>query len=96
MLVVLLLLLLVAAATGVLGAVLEVTLVIVLSLVLAVVLLVWIGSWYTKRKVLEFQREFQAHADQDRRRRTAYDVGTFPSDHPVRPEDGPSPGLPRR
>ncbi len=78
MLVFVLILLLVAAATGVLGAVLEATLIIVLSLVLAVILLVWIGSWYAKRRFREFQRTFESQAEHDRRRRTAYDVGSEP------------------
>jgi membrane protein DedA with SNARE-associated domain len=96
-LVFLLILLLVAAATGVLGAVLEVTLVIVLSLVLAVVLLFWIGSWYAKRRFREFQRQFDSRAEQDRRRRTAYDVGGDPHNQDLRPEDGPGgPMIPRR
>jgi len=77
-LVFLLILLLIAALTGVLGAVLEVTLIIVLSLVLSLVLLVWIGSWYAKRRFRVFQREFDARADRDRRRRTAYDVDPEP------------------
>ena len=75
MLVALLILLLIAAMTGVLGAVLEVTLVIVLSLVLSVVVLVWIGSWYAKRRFREFQHRFDTRTEQDRRRRSAYDVG---------------------
>jgi uncharacterized membrane protein len=97
MLVALLILLLIAAATGVLGAVLEVTLVIVLSLVLAVVLLVWIGSWYAKRRFREFQRQFDTRTEHDRRRREAYDVGTWPHDQNLRPDDGPGgPMIPRK
>jgi membrane protein implicated in regulation of membrane protease activity len=93
----LLILLLIAAMTGVLGAVLEVTLVIVLSLVLSLVLLVWIGSWYAKRRFREFQQQFEASADRDRRRRDAYDVGTWPHDQNLRPEDGPGgPMIPRK
>jgi membrane protein implicated in regulation of membrane protease activity len=96
-LVVLLILLLVAAATGVLGAVLEVTLVIVLSLVLSIVLLVWIGSWYAKRRFREFQRQFDTRTEHDRRRRTAYDVSSYPHDQDLRPEDGPGgPMIPRK
>ena len=86
MLVVLLILLLIAAMTGVLGAVLEVTLVIVLSLVLSIVL-VWIGSWYAKRRFREFQRQFDTRTEQDRRRRSAYDVGPGPTKAPA-PGDG--------
>ena len=97
MLVVLLILLLIAAMTGVLGAVLEVTLVIVLSLVLAVILLVWIGSWYAKRRFREFQRHVDIRTDQDRRRRSAYDVGPDPHDQNLRPGDGPGgPMIPRK
>jgi hypothetical protein len=93
----LLILLLIAAMTGVLGAVLEVTLVIVLSLVLSLVLLVWIGSWYAKRRFRDFQREFDSRAEQDRRRRTAYDVGPWPHDQNLRPDDGPGgPMIPRK
>jgi uncharacterized membrane protein len=96
-LVVLLILLLIAAMTGVLGAVLEVTLVIVLSLVLSIVLLVWIGSWWAKRRFREFQRQFDTRAEYDRRRREAYDVGPWPHDQNLRPDDGPGgPMVPRR
>jgi uncharacterized membrane protein len=71
----LLLLLLLAAAAGVLGAVLKLTLVLVLSLVLSIVLLVWIGSWYARRSFRRFQQDIETRADQQRRRREAYDVG---------------------
>lgn len=84
MFVFLLLLLLLAAAAGVLGAVLKLTLALVLSLVLSVVLLVWIGGWYARRRFRRFQQDVEMHADQQRRRRDAYDVG---------PESGPR-GLP--
>jgi uncharacterized protein (DUF58 family) len=80
----LLILLVLAAAAGVLGAVLKVTLVIVLSFVLAVVLLAWIGAWYAKRRFLAFQRDVEIRYDQDRRRRTAYDVRSDPRQGPAR------------
>jgi hypothetical protein len=69
-----LLLLLLAAATGILGAVLKVTLVLVLSLILTIVLLTWIGLWYAKRRLREFQRDVETRVDQEQRRRGAYDV----------------------
>lgn len=74
----LLILLLLAAATGVLGAVLKATLVIVLSLVLAIVVLAYVGTWYAKRRMRAFQRDFDVRVEQDRRRREAYDVPTDP------------------
>lgn len=74
MFLVVLILLLLAAATGVLGAVLEVTLVLVLSLVLSVVLLFWIGAWYAKRRMRQLRREVDLRVEQARRRREAYDV----------------------
>ena len=70
----LLMLLLLAAAAGVLGAVLKITLVLVLSLVFTLVLLAWIGAWYAKRRLRAFQRDLEIRADQQRRRRDAYDV----------------------
>jgi len=79
----LLILLVLAAAAGILGAVLKVTLVIVLSLVLSIVLLAWIGAWYTKRRMRAFQRDFQLRADENRRRREAYDVGSEPRQDPA-------------
>lgn len=69
-----LLLLVLAAATGVLGAVLKVTLVLVLSLILTIVVLAWVGTWYAKRRLREFQRDVEIRADQAQRRREAYDV----------------------
>ena len=86
MFVAILILLLIAAAAGVLGAVLKVALVLVLSIVLAVVLLTWIGIWYAKRRMLEFQRQLDLRADEGRRRREAYDVT------PQTVETGPGPG----
>jgi len=71
----LLLLLLAAATTGVLGAVLKATLIVVLSLVLSVVALGWLGTWYAKRRMREFQQEFDRRIDYARRRQGAYDVG---------------------
>jgi uncharacterized membrane protein len=68
-----LVLVLLAAAAGVLGAVLKVTLILVLSLVLSVVLLAWIGVWYAKRRMRQFQRDVEVRLDHDRRRREAYD-----------------------
>ena len=68
-----LILLLVAATVGVLGAVLKVTLIVVLSLVLSVVVLAWIGVWYAKRRMRQFQRDVETRLDHDRRRREAYD-----------------------
>ena len=62
-----------AAAAGVLGAVLKVTLILVLSLVLAVVVLAWIGVWYAKRRMRQFQRDVEVRLDHERRRRAAYD-----------------------
>ena len=62
-----------------------------------VILLVWIGSWYAKRRFREFQRQFEASANRDRRRREAYDVGTDPHDQNLRPGDGPGgPMIPRK
>jgi hypothetical protein len=75
MVIVLLILLLLAAMAGVLGAVLKVTLVIVLSLILAVVLLAWIGTWYAKRRMRAFQRDFEIRVERSRRRDDAYDIG---------------------
>lgn len=69
-----LILLLLAAAAGVLGAVLEVALIIVLSVVLAIVILGWIGLWYVKRRMRQFQRDVEVRIDQARRRRGAHDV----------------------
>ena len=80
----LLILLVFAAAAGILGAVLKVTLVIVLSLVLSIVLLAWIGAWYAKRRIRAFQRDLQLRADENRRRREAYDVGSEPRHDPAR------------
>jgi membrane protein implicated in regulation of membrane protease activity len=68
-----LVLILLAAAAGVLGAVLKVTLILVLSLVLSVVVLAWIGVWYAKRRMRQFQRDVEVRLDHDRRRREAYD-----------------------
>jgi len=68
-----LILLLLAAAAGVLGAVLKVTLIVVLSLVLSIVVLAWIGVWYAKRRMRQFQREVEMRLNHDRRRREAYD-----------------------
>ena len=82
----LLVLLVLAAAAGVLGAVLKVTLVIVLSLFLSIVLLAWIGAFYAKRRMREFQRDFQVRVDQSRRRSEAYDIGHQP------PSGGPPAG----
>lgn len=76
----LLILLLLAAAAGVLGAILKVTLVLVLSLVMTVVLLAWIGTWYAKRRLRALQWDLEQRADQQRRRRQAYDVQ--PDPHP--------------
>jgi len=78
MFVFILIVLLIAAAAGVLGVVLKVTLVLVLSLILAVVLLGWIGVWYAKRRFRELQRDVEVRADEARRRRGAYDVGSEP------------------
>jgi len=69
-----LILLLLAAAAGVLGAVLEVALIIVLSVVLAIVILGWIGLWYVKRRMRQFQRDVEVRIDHARRRRGAHDV----------------------
>ncbi len=68
-----LILVLLAAAAGVLGAVLKVTLILVLSLVLSVILLAWIGVWYAKRRMRQFQRDAEMRLDHDRRRRQSYD-----------------------
>jgi len=68
-----LVLILLATAAGVLGAVLKVTLVLVISLVLSVVVLAWIGVWYAKRRMRQFQRDVEVRLDHDRRRREAYD-----------------------
>jgi hypothetical protein len=76
-------LLLLAAVTGVLGAVLKVTLVLVLALILTVVVLAWIGMWYGKRKLREFQRDVGIYTDQAQRRREAYDVPQAPGDRPL-------------
>lgn len=74
MLLFILILLLLAAAAGVLGAVLKITLVLVLSLILSVVLLSWVGIWYAKRRMRQFQRDVEARIDRARRRREAYDL----------------------
>ncbi len=68
-----LILILLAAAAGVLGAVLKVTLILVLSLVLSIIVLAWIGVWYAKRRMRQFQRDVEMRLDRDRRRREAYD-----------------------
>lgn len=68
-----LILILLAAAAGVLGAVLKVTLILVLSLVLSIVVLAWIGVWYAKRRIRQFQRDVEMRLDRDRGRREAYD-----------------------
>jgi putative Mn2+ efflux pump MntP len=73
-LVFILILLLLAAAAGVLGAVLEIALIIVLSVVVAVVLLGWIGLWYLKRRMRQFQRDVEVRIGHARRRREAHDV----------------------
>jgi membrane protein implicated in regulation of membrane protease activity len=70
-----LLLIVLAAAAGVLGAVLKVTLIVVLSLILSVVVLAWIGVWYAKRRMREFQRDVEVRLEHARRRREAYDLG---------------------
>jgi hypothetical protein len=54
--------------------VLEIALIIVLSVVLAVVLLGWIGLWYVKRRMRQFQRDVEVRIDHARRRREAHDV----------------------
>jgi membrane protein implicated in regulation of membrane protease activity len=77
-LVFLLILLLIAAMAGVLGAVLKVTLVIVLSLVLAAVAIFYLGAWYLRRRVREFNRSIERQAEDNRRRSTAYDVTSEP------------------
>lgn len=74
MFLIILLLLLLAAAAGVLGAVLEVALIIVLSVVLAIVLLGWIGLWYVKHRMRQFQRDVEVRIGHARRRREAHDV----------------------
>ena len=84
MTIVLLVLLLLAAMAGVLGAVLKVTLVIVLSLILAVVLLAWIGTWYARRRIRAFQRDYEMRVERSRRRGDAYDIG------PQQPPSGPA------
>jgi hypothetical protein len=56
----------------------------VLSLVLSIVLLAWIGTWYAKRRMRAFQRDFQLRADENRRRREAYDIGSEPRQDPAR------------
>lgn len=68
-----LILILLAAAAGVLGAVLKVTLILVLSLVLSIIVLAWIGVWYAKRRMRQFQRGVEMRLDRDRRRREAND-----------------------
>ncbi len=80
MFVFILILLLLAAMAGVLGAVLKITFILVLSFVLSMVLLAWIGVWYAKRRYRAFQRDVETRADQARRRRTAYDVGSEPGE----------------
>lgn len=80
MLVFILLLLLIAAALGVLGAVLKVALVLVLSAILSIVLLAWIGVWFFKRRMRQFQRDVEVRIDQARRRRESYDVGRDPGE----------------
>ena len=81
MLLFILILLLLAAAAGVLGAVLEVTLIIVLSFVLAIVLLGWIGLWYVKHRMRQFQRDVEVRIDHARRRREAHDVEDSAPEH---------------
>lgn len=83
MLLFVLLLLLAAAAAGVLWVVLKITLILVLSLVLTVVVLAWLGIWYAKRRIREFQRDVEVRIDQARRRREAYDVGREPGERPL-------------
>jgi ABC-type nickel/cobalt efflux system permease component RcnA len=80
----LLILLVLAAAAGNLGAVLKVTQEIELTLDLSIVLLAWIGAWYAKRRMRAFQRDFQLRADENRRRREAYDIGSEPRQDPAR------------
>ena len=80
----LLILLLLAAMAGVLGAVLKVTLMIVLSLILAVILLAWVGTWYARRRIRAFQRDYEIRVDRSRRRDDAYDIG------PQQPPGGPA------
>jgi hypothetical protein len=46
--------------------------------------LAWIGAWYAKRRMRAFQRDFQLRADENRRRREAYDVGSEPRQDPAR------------
>jgi cell division protein FtsW (lipid II flippase) len=76
----LLILLLLAAMAGVLGVVLRITLAIVLAVILAMVVLFSLGSWYLRRRVDAFRRDLERRADEDRRRRSAYDV--TPDDPP--------------
>ncbi len=55
----------------------------ILSLILSVVVLTWIGIWYAKRRIREFQRDVEVRIDQARRRREAYDVGRDPGESPL-------------
>lgn len=75
MLLFLLLVLFLAAAAGILGAVLKVALIVVLSIVLSIVLLSWLGMWYARRRLRQFQRDVEVRIGQQRRRREAHDVG---------------------
>jgi uncharacterized membrane protein len=80
MFVAILILLLVAAAAGVLGVVLKATLVLLLTLILSIVLLAWIGIWYAKRRMREFQRDLDSRIEESKRRREAYDVRREPGE----------------
>ena len=80
MFVAILILLLVAAAAGVLGVVLKATLVLVLTLILSIVVLAWIGIWYAKRRMHEFQRDVEYRIQEAKRRREAYDVRREPGE----------------
>jgi hypothetical protein len=41
-----------------------------------------VGTWYARRRMREFQREFDRRIDDARRREHAYDLGDDPTHRP--------------
>ena len=74
MLTFILILLLIAAIFGVLGAVLKFALAATLVMILTITLIVWIGMWYLRHRMREWQLEMERRADVEYRRRQAYEI----------------------
>lgn len=77
-----LIVLLIAAVFGVLGAVLKIALILALSAILATALLAALTVWYVRVRLAAANRDLRLRAEQERRRREAYDVGVARDEPP--------------